>query len=173
MESLSFISLFGLALFPGLMIAAGLCDVMTFTIPNRLCLTVALAFVPCALLAHLSLAAIGLHLLIGLAALAFGLLAFAMRWMGAGDGKFIAASALWFGLGDITLYAVAFSIAGGLIALALLSLRQIPLPAFLMQHEWIARLWGGRAGVPYALAFACGGLFAYPHSEIWHRLLVS
>jgi prepilin peptidase CpaA len=173
MDALSFGPLFGLAIFPGLMIAAALCDLLTLTIPNRLCLAAVLAFIPCAVIAHLSLTEIGIHLLIALAALAFGILGFAMRWMGGGDGKFLAASALWFGPSDIILYAVAFSIAGGLLALALISLRQIPIPLVLNRQDWIQRLWTGKAGVPYALAFAAGGLFVYPQTEIWRRLLGS
>jgi prepilin peptidase CpaA len=144
---------------------------MTFKIPNKLSLALIFLFIPAAFIAQLEPAQWGGHVLIALFALGFGIAAFAFRWMGGGDGKFLAATALWFGPTDALSFLVAACIAGGLVALALLSFRHVPLPALLSRHGWIQRLWTAESGVPYALAFCAGALFIYPETGIFQRLI--
>jgi len=55
--------------------------------------------------------------------------------------------------------AVAASILGGVLTLALLALRQVPLPAFLVKQPWFARLSDPTAGVPYGVALALAALY--------------
>ena len=163
-----FLALF---VFPGLMIAAAACDIMTLTIPNKLSLLLIALFIPAAFVTQLSATQIGSHALIALIVLGFGLSAFALGWMGGGDGKFLAATALWFGPTDVLSFLLSASIAGGIIALALLSFRRVPLPHVLARHSWIHKLWSADTGIPYALAFCAGALFIYPKTEIFRLVM--
>jgi len=170
-EAFSIPQIFGLLVFPAAMIAAALCDLFTLKIPNKLSALLVLGFVPAAFLAHLSWPMVGYHVATAAAALAFGIFAFAMRWIGGGDGKFLAACALWFGPHDILVFSVAFSFVGGFLALLLLTMRRVPLPAMLARQAWILRLWDREVGVPYALAFAAGALLVYPQSALWQQFM--
>ncbi len=161
----------GYALFPLCMGLAAVWDISTFTIPNRLCAALVLGFAAAAPLCGLSLHDIALHLAAGGGALLIGFALFAFRIIGGGDAKFLAASALWFGWPDVSAYAVGFSLAGGALVLLLLLIRNLTLPpAFLASRDWVARLYDRNSGVPYGVAFAAGGLFVYPQSELFARL---
>jgi len=50
--------------------------------------------------------------------------------------------------------------------MALLLLRQWPLPAGLARHDWIIKLHEKSSGVPYGVALASGALLMLPHAEI-------
>lgn len=161
----------GMLVFPACMILAALCDISTFTIPNRLSVILALAFVPAGILAGFSAGDFGLHLAVGSGALLVGFVLFSFGFIGGGDGKFLAASALWMGWPDVLSFAVAFSIAGGALAVVLILLRGRMLPARLVAIDWVGRLLDGKMGVPYAVALAIGGLFIFPQSELYMRLV--
>jgi prepilin peptidase CpaA len=171
-NSFQIAQLYGLTAFPALMIAAALCDLTTYRIPNKLSAALALAFVPAVFLAPLSGSEIGFHVAVGVAALGLGIAAFAMGWIGGGDGKFLAAAALWLGPSDILRFSLVFSVLGGVLTLLFLTARHLPLPAPLARTPWILRLWDMKAGIPYALALAAGGLVVYPDSQIWQHLIV-
>jgi prepilin peptidase CpaA len=163
-------ALYGVLIFPPLLIAAALCDIATLKIPNIIPALLVATFLPLAFLAHLKAAEMGWHVAIASGALLFGVIAFGLGWMGGGDGKLLAACALWLGPADILPFAIAFSLIGGALAFLLLTMRRLPVPAVLLKRSWIMRLWAGDAGIPYAVAFAAAGLLQYPHSEIWQRL---
>ena len=103
----------------------------------------------------------------GLAILIMTLAMFILRWIGGGDAKLAAATALWMGWGSILDYGVTASICGGLLTLGLLTARARPLPTILAQHAGIARLHDRQTGVPYGIALAVAGLIEYPHTQIW------
>ena len=63
------------------------------------------------------------------------------------------------------------ALAGGALTLALLALRQLPLPAFALRWPWLARLHDHRTGVPYGIALAGAALAVYPQSELWTATL--
>lgn len=163
--------LYGLIVFPAAMILAAVSDVATLKISNRLIFAAAAAFLPAALLAQLHAQDIALHFAAAAVALAAGITAFSLRIMGGGDGKLLSAYVLWFGPADVIPFVIAFSLAGGAIALSLWLIRRFPMPADLERFAWVARLWQRVTGVPYALAFAAGGLAVYPHSKLWSLLL--
>ena len=168
--SFSLTALYGALIFPSLLIVAALCDIATLKIPNVIPALLAATFLPLAVLGHLSAADIGWHIAIATGALSFGVLAFGLGWMGGGDGKLLAACALWLGPTDILPFAIAFSLIGGALAFLLLTIRRFPIPALLMKRGWFMRLWAAESGIPYAVAFAVAGLLQYPQSEIWQRL---
>src|SRR6218665_2117715 len=98
MTAMEFLTLACLAVMPVLVVVAGLHDLTTMKIPNWLTGLIALAFVPAALIVGLSPLQIGMQLGVGLIALAVGMGLFALRWVGGGAPKLIAAPCLWLGL---------------------------------------------------------------------------
>lgn len=161
-----------LAFVPALLVAAGVWDLTSFIIPNKLSLALSGLFLVFALVAGLSLPQLGFHLLAGLAGLALGFVIFALGWIGGGDAKLFAGVALWLGFSDLASYALYVSILGGLLTLGLLFARQCPLPAFLARQPWILRLHEENADIPYGVALAAGAFLVLPHTEIF-RLAVT
>jgi len=78
---------------------------------------------------------------------------FSRGWMGGGDVKLFAASALWFDLSTGWRLLVAIAIAGGLETLILIGLRRLPWPAWVPQRVLLLRR---REGIPYGVAIALG-----------------
>ena len=64
-------------------------------------------------------------------------------------------------------YALVASVLGGVLTLALMALRRLPLPAFLARQTWIVRLHASDAGIPYGVALAAGVLVILPGTEIF------
>ena len=135
-----------LILLAAILVVAAAIDVRTFTISNRLNLTVAL-------LAPLYWASIALspwpeiaaHVAAG--AIVFVLLAgaFYAGMMGGGDVKLAAALALWFPPLATVKFLVIMSIAGGVLTLVILVFHR------LKKRE-------GRPEIPYGVAISFGGL---------------
>lgn len=153
--------------FPALVIIAALRDCTTFTIPNWISLALLALYPVAALSAGLSLASMGLALLIGFAALLAGMGMFAAGWIGGGDAKLLAAAAPWLGLTTLAPFLIVTAVAGGVLALLLLNLRSGRLAPFLANAPpWITRLGTRGENVPYGVAIAVGALVAFPDSEI-------
>ncbi|MCW5690748.1 MAG: prepilin peptidase [Pseudolabrys sp.] len=149
-------------LFPALMAFAASSDLLTMTISNRLSLALSAGFLVLALAAGMPLAAIGMHVAAAAAVLVVGFIFFARGWIGGGDAKLFAATALWFGFDHLLDYALYASIFGGALTLALLQFRKLPLPQALTRHPWIMRLHEERGGIPYGIALAAAALIIYP-----------
>ena len=129
-----------------LLVAAAVIDVRTFTISNRLNLTVAVL----APLYWLSIALSpwpGVAVQLGGAAVVFVLLAaaFYAGMMGGGDVKLASALALWFPPASTIKFLVFMSLAGGLLTLIIL-----------VWHR--AKRREGKPEIPYGVAIAFGGL---------------
>ena len=129
-----------------LLVVAAVIDVRTFTISNRLNLTVAVL----APLYWLSIALSpwpGVAVQLGGAAIVFVLLAaaFYAGMMGGGDVKLASALALWFPPASTIKFLVFMSLAGGLLTLIIL-----------VWHR--ARRREGKPEIPYGVAIAFGGL---------------
>ena len=88
--------------------------------------------------------------------LGLGTLLFARGWMGGGDVKLLAASALWFDLGSGWKMLVAVAIAGGLEVITVMLLRLISWP-----QPWREKLAALRRGedMPYGVAIVAGVVF--------------
>lgn len=87
------------------------------------------------------------------AVLAIGTFMFGRGWMGGGDVKLLAASALWFDLSSGWKLLVAIAIAGGLETLAIVALRRMPWPDRLRDRVLLLKR---REGIPYGIAIALG-----------------
>jgi prepilin peptidase CpaA len=110
------------------------------------------------------------HLAAGTAVLAVAFLCFACRWIGGGDAKLAAATALWLGFGNLFDYLIYTSILGGALTLIIVLFRTIPLPAVLVGSQWAERLHRHDGGIPYGIALAAAALIVYPQSEWMVRL---
>jgi prepilin peptidase CpaA len=129
-----------------LLVVAAVIDVRTFTISNRLNLTVALL----APLYWLSVALSpwpGVAIQLAAAATVFLLLAgaFYAGMMGGGDVKLAAALALWFPPASTIKFLVLMSLAGGVLTLIVLAWHR-------------AKRRQGRPEIPYGVAIAVGAL---------------
>ncbi|MGA8929838.1 MAG: prepilin peptidase, partial [Pseudolabrys sp.] len=87
---------------------------------------------------------------------------FSQGWIGGGDAKLAAATALWFGFDHLLGYMIYASLFGGALTLVILQCRKLPLPAFLARQHWIMRLHENGGGVPYGIALAAAALIVYP-----------
>jgi len=155
----------GLTLFPATMAFAASSDLFTMTIANRVSLVLAGGFFVLAVLTGMSLAAIGWHVAAGAAVLVISFVLFSCGWVGGGDAKLAAATALWFGFAHLLDYLLYASIFGGALTLALIQFRLLPLPRLFAGREWIERLHRSGGGVPYGIALAAAALLVYPHTE--------
>jgi prepilin peptidase CpaA len=159
-----------LLVFPLLMIFAALADLFTMTIPNRVSLVLIAVYLLLALYLRLPLATVGLHVSCGLAMLALTFTMFQMGWIGGGDAKLAAATALWVGWPALFEYGLAASLIGGALTIAILALRHYDLPEKLLSVGFIAKLAEKNGGVPYGIALALAGLVIYPHTGVWTGL---
>src|SRR3954470_13069086 len=121
-----------LLLFPAMMAFAASSDLLTMTIPNRVSLIVLGGFVILAAATGMSLEQLAQHVGAGLLVLVIAFGFFARGWIGGGDAKLAAVTALWFGFDHLLEYALYGSIFGGVLTLALLQFRAIPLPGLLI-----------------------------------------
>ena len=158
---------------PLLLVTAAIFDLASFTIPNFLNLALFAAFAVFAGVIGLSLGAAGWHVLAGLLGLVVGFTLFALGWIGGGDAKLFAAVALWLGFTDMMVYALVASICGGALTLAILLLRQCPLPALLARQSWLLRLHDEHSGIPYGVALAAGAFLILPSTEIFRAAVAA
>jgi prepilin peptidase CpaA len=153
-----------LLLFPALMAFAASSDLITMTISNRVSLVLVASFFVLALMWHMPLAEIGLHAGAAAAVLVVAFVFFARGWIGGGDAKLAAATALWLGFDQLLNYVIFASLLGGLLTLMILRFRAMPLPAMLARQEWVQRLHRTDAGIPYGIALALAALLIYPNT---------
>jgi prepilin peptidase CpaA len=159
-----------LTLFPAMMAFAASSDLLTMTIANRVSLVLAGGFVLLAALSGMSGHAMMLHFDAGAVVLAIAFFCFACGWIGGGDAKLAAVTALWLGFGHLFDYLVYASILGGALTLFIIQFRTFPLPHLLVGREWAERLHRHGGGVPYGIALAAAALVVYPQTE-WMRAL--
>jgi prepilin peptidase CpaA len=153
-----------LILFPAMMAFAASSDLLTMTISNRVSLILVAGFFALAFASGMSMAELLGHMGAGCLVLlvAFGF--FTRGWIGGGDAKLAAATALWLGFDHLLPYLVYASLFGGALTLALVQFRMSPLPGLLARQEWLERLHRKNAGVPYGIALAAAALAVYPET---------
>ncbi len=156
-----------LLLFPALMAYAACSDLVSMTISNRVCLTIVAAFFIVAPALGLPLGAMAWHVAAGVIVLFITFAMFSAGWIGGGDAKLAAATALWLGWDKLFDYGVYGGIYGGALTLALLMFRTMPLPHFTLGAKWLLNLHHPKTGVPYGIALAAAGLTAYSGSPLW------
>ena len=129
-----------------MLVFAAVVDVRTFTISNRLNLTVA-ALAPAYWLSVALTPWPGFAIQLAAGGAVFALMAgaFYAGMMGGGDVKLAAALSLWFSPSSIVTFLVLTSLAGGVLTLAILVWHRVK------RRE-------GRPQIPYGVAIAFGGL---------------
>ncbi len=166
---LSFVVPALVAAFAGLLLTGAIKDLVSYTIPNWISLTIIGLFPVTALAAGLPLSTIGLHVGIGVAVLAAGMAMFALRWIGGGDAKMFAAAALWMGWPAVMDFVLWTALTGGMLAMALMSLRTAAFrPMVMIGTRWLVKLSEPGGAAPYGVAIAAGALVALPQSALMH-----
>jgi prepilin peptidase CpaA len=154
-----------LTLFPAMMAFAASSDLLTMTIANRVSLILIAGFAVLAVLSGMTGTELLSHLGAGALVLAVAFFCFACGWIGGGDAKLAAATALWLGLGHLFDYLVYASLLGGALTVAIVQFRALPLPRLLAGQDWAERLHQEGGGVPYGIALAVAALLVYPQTQ--------
>lgn len=161
-------------IFPVLMAFAAWSDLLTMTISNAVSVLLVAVFVVLALATGMSPGTLAtFHLLPGFAVLVLTFMLFARGWIGGGDAKLAAATAVWLGWDNLLDYGLEASIIGGALTLSVLGLRKVLLPGFALDRAWIVRLHDPGNGVPYGIALALSGLLIYPDTALWQAVVAS
>lgn len=156
-----------LVLFPFAMAFAAASDLTTMTISNRLQIVLIAGFFAAAFAAGLDAQTVGMHVAAGALVLVVAFGCFAFGWIGGGDAKLAATTALWFGFGlPLAQYLITAALFGGALTLFILFARARPLPSVLAGQSWVTRLHDEKTGIPYGIALAASALAIYP-STFW------
>jgi prepilin peptidase CpaA len=157
-----------LVVFPALMAFAASSDLFTMTISNRVTLALVAGFAAMALITGMSPADMLVHAGAAATVLTVAFVFFARGWIGGGDAKLAAATALWLGFDHLVVYLLYASIFGGVLTIAMIRFRLMPLPQALADQEWVKRLHRLDGGVPYGIALAAAALMIYPDTAWMH-----
>jgi prepilin peptidase CpaA len=152
-------------LFAFAMTHAGLTDLTTNKIRNSLVLLLLLGYGVLAPLAGFTAYEIGWNIAVALGVLLFAFMLFAMGWIGGGDAKLAAVTALWFGANNTLGYLLCMALLGGVFALTIQLFRMLPLPERLVSKPWIVRLHASGAKMPYGVAMALAALVVFPSTS--------
>jgi prepilin peptidase CpaA len=155
-----------LGVMPALVIVAGLKDLTTMRIPNWISLLLIVFFFPAAFAMGLPPLTIAIHVGVAFAALVVGAGMFALRWIGGGDAKLMAAACLWLGLQGSGMFLLWTGVMGGLFCLTLLFARFHSRPYLAGAPGWVVHLMEPKGDIPYGVAIAAGALMAYPASPL-------
>ncbi len=157
----------GLAAFSGAMIWAGIGDVRTFIISNKLNILIAAGFLVFALPMGLGLGDLAAHIGVGLLTTIIALAMFLLGIYGGGDAKLTGAAALWLGPAAMTPFILYTVLAGGVLVVCLiigrLLARRLGLPK---RPRWARRLLRKSSAVPYGVALGIGAILATPYA-VW------
>ncbi|PDT82496.1 prepilin peptidase [Sinorhizobium sp. BJ1] len=158
-------------LFAAMMTYAGIKDVATMTISNRLVGFLLVAFAVLAPIAGADFSTIWSSILVASAVLACTFTFFALGWIGGGDAKLLPVAVLWLGADLALHFAVYASVLGAVLTLSLLQFRKVPLPVVLQKQAWSSRLHAPQSGIPYGAAMAPAALLLLPESHWFSALL--
>lgn len=112
------------------MVYAGLTDLTTMKIRNSLVLLFLLAYAVLAPVLGFAVYDIGWSAAVAAGVLVFTFSCFTFGWIGGGDAKLAAVTALWFGVDHTPIYLIYTALLGGVLSFAILQFRTMTLPAF-------------------------------------------
>jgi prepilin peptidase CpaA len=158
-----------LMVFPTAMVFAASSDLFTMTISNRVAVFLVAGFAVLAVGSGMSLGDALSYIGAAAVVLVVSFFFFARGWIGGGDAKLAAATALWFGFDHLIAYLLYGSIFGGALTLLMICFRLMPLSQALADLEWVKRLHRLDGGVPYGIALAAAALIIYPETN-WMKL---
>lgn len=160
-----------LAVFPAALIAAAFNDLSEFKIPNWISVVLLAAFPVAIVSTGVELTHLWQGLLLGFAMLLAGFGLFALKIAGGGDGKLLAAVAPWIGIGSLFHFLLATTFVGGLLALAILCFRRLPILPIYARYDWLMDMHQTNNGIPYGVAIAIGGLITFPQTVLFTAAL--
>jgi prepilin peptidase CpaA len=164
------IDLLRLTLFPAVMAFAASSDLITMTISNRVSIILVGGFLALALMSGMPTMEVLSHVGAGALVLVVTFGFFTCGWIGGGDAKLAAATAMWFGFDYLLNYLLYASLLGGALTLLLLELRLVPLPGLLAGQFWAQRLHRKDGDIPYGIALAAAALLVYPDTP-WMKAI--
>ena len=145
------------------LVMAGVSDLRSLRIPNWLTGAFALAFPLTALLFGGGAVDWVSHIAAGAAVFVGAAILFALRLMGGGDVKLMAAVALWIGLGALLPFLLLTAvIGGGLAALVLLLRAPVVQAALARVVPKLAEIVCRKMPVPYGVPIAIAGILMLP-----------
>ncbi len=156
-----------LAILPVALLIAAANDLHEFKIPNWISILLIATF-PLAVIstgAPLSLLWQGLLLGAGMLVICFSL--FALNVFGGGDAKLLAAASMWFGFAAQLEFILVTAFAGGILAIFILMFRKSPILPIYARMGWVMNVHQSEKGMPYGVAIAIGGLWAYPSTFLF------
>jgi prepilin peptidase CpaA len=156
------VDLVRLILFPTIMAFAASSDLLTMTISNRVSIVLVGGFFALALMTGMGMVEVLSHTGAAAVVLVVSFGFFTRGWIGGGDAKLAAATAMWLGFGYLMNYLVYASLLGGALTLLLIEFRLLPLPGLLAGQYWAQRLHRQDGDVPYGIALAAAALLVYP-----------
>jgi prepilin peptidase CpaA len=154
-----------LTLFPAVMAFAASSDLFTLTIANRVSIILVAGFSLLAALTGIGMSDLLSHVGAAIVVLAVVFTFFACGWIGGGDAKLATATALWFGFAHLLDYLFYASLFGGVLTIAIIHFRRMPLPQAFVLQPWTQRLHRSDSGVPYGIALVAAALLVYPHTR--------
>lgn len=158
---------FALSIFPAALVVAAANDLYEFKIPNWISVVLVVAYPVAGLAAGASAGLLLEGVVVGAAALAVGFTLFCFNVIGGGDGKLLAATALWIGLSQIGWFLFYTSIAGLGLIIALLTFRSLPIFPFYARAPWVLQLYDRKKDVPYGVAIAGGGVVSFSQTPFF------
>jgi prepilin peptidase CpaA len=164
------IDLVRLTLFPALMAFAASSDLLTMTISNRVSIVLVAGFFALAVMSGMAMTEVLSHVGAGAVVLVVSFGFFARGWIGGGDAKLAAATAIWLGFGYLMNYLVYASLLGGALTFLLMEFRLVPLPGLLAGQFWAQRLHRQGGDIPYGIALAGAALLVYPDTP-WMKFI--
>jgi prepilin peptidase CpaA len=139
--------------------AAAYSDICSLRIPNSYCIAVALLGVAQLFLFWLKsgdLVPVLETLTLAIIILLIGVVSFALRYIGGGDAKFMAAIVLLIGAHDFLTFTMLMSVVGAVLAMLMLAMKHSPLPAYL-GPRFAAFAFTTKVQVPYGVAISVAG----------------
>ncbi len=159
------IYLFCIAAAIGLGGLSGWSDLKGMTIPNEYVAGVLVAFFVAFGVAHFAgadvFAGFVPHFMTGCAVLIVTFAMYAMRQMGGGDSKLIAAYSFWFGLQGLAVILLAMTVAGVLLSLFALFVKKTRPFKVTADGSWMQRTQDGEGVVAYGIPIAIGAAVAF------------
>ena len=147
----------------GVLIAAGISDVINLRIPNYLSVALTALFGAHAITDAMPIEVALWHVIAGATVLAIGMALFAFGLFGGGDIKLLAAVALLIGWSSLLPLVFMVAVSGGLLAVVIATMRTHGVMHFLRSLGVRGAVFeSDRAYVPYAVAIAAGWFFVGP-----------
>ena len=143
-------------------------DATTMTIPNWISLALLSCFFVIIPFAWPGWSEFGTHLFVGLTFFLVGFAMFAFGWLGGGDAKLMAATALWWQWPDAIIYIFYTTVIGAFFGLALMIGRKY-IPVSILTSPWAYKMFKDEKKMPYGLALAAGALLTLPQSQLFLR----